>query len=198
MMTVTRRRYSSVAITLHWVIAALIIGNIGVAWYFETLKGLAKIEPIQLHKSIGITVLILSVLRVAWRFASPPPALPADMPAWEKLLARTVQLGFYGIMLGLPLTGWALTSASLTIRLYPITLFHLVPWPGIGPLMTLPHEQMTQAHYVFVAAHHLLAKLTYLLLALHVAGAMKHLIINHDDVVARMAPFLRPRTTEET
>jgi cytochrome b561 len=190
-MAVTRQRYSSVAILLHWVIAALIVGNIGVAWYFNTLHGQAKIEPVQLHKSIGITVLLLSLLRLGWRLYSPPPRLPDDMAGWEKGMAEATHVGFYVVMLGLPLTGWALSSASPLIHVFPIVLYHLVPWPAIGPLTTLPHDQMKQAHAVFTAGHHLLAKLTYGLIVLHVAGALKHQFISRDDVVARMAPWLR-------
>ena len=75
-MVVTRDRYSTIAIILHWLIAALILTNIGVAWYFNTLPRLAQIGPVQLHKSIGITILLLSLARVGWRLANPPPPLP--------------------------------------------------------------------------------------------------------------------------
>ena len=192
-MTITRQRYSGVAMGLHWLIALLLIGNIGVAWYFNTLHGAAKIEPVQLHKSIGITVLVLSLARLAWRIASPPPPLPAYLVGWERLLAEAVHIGFYVIMLGLPLTGWALTSASPLIHVFPIVLFHVVPWPAIGPLTSLPPDQMKLAHGAATAAHHLLGKLAYLLIVLHVAGALKHQFISRDDVVARMVPFLKFR-----
>ena len=118
-------RYNTVAMSLHWLIAALIIGNIGLAWYFNTLHGVAAVPPLQLHKSIGITVLILSVVRLVWRFAAPPPPLPATVTGWERWAAHAVYVLFYVIMLGLPLTGWATASASRLIHVFPITLFNI-------------------------------------------------------------------------
>jgi cytochrome b561 len=196
-MAISRDRYSTVAIILHWTIALLIVTNIGVAWYFNTLHGMAKIEPIQLHKSIGITVLMLSVVRLGWRLAVPPPALPAYVTGWEKWLAQAVHVGFYVIMLGMPLSGWALSSASTIIRTFPLVLFHTIPWPAITPLTTLPHDQMKQAHDAFTLTHELLAKLAYGLIVLHVAGALKHQFISNDDVVARMIPFLPRRMNKD-
>ena len=76
-----RDRYSAVAIALHWLIAALTLTNIGLAWYFDDLTGLARVAPTQLHKSIGITVLLLSLLRLGWRLVSRPPPLPASFPS---------------------------------------------------------------------------------------------------------------------
>ena len=192
-MTVRPDRYSTVAITLHAIIALLILSNIGVAWYFNALHGMDKIAPVQLHKSIGITVLVLTVIRLGWRLAVPAPKLPEDFHGWEKGLAQAVHVLFYVIMLGLPLTGWAFTSASPLIHVFPIVLFHLIPWPTISALANLPHDQMKQAHDLFLAGHGLLAKLAYVLIVLHVAGALKHQFINNDDVAARMIPFLRLR-----
>jgi cytochrome b561 len=196
-MASLKERYSSVAITLHWIIAILLLSNIGLAWWFNTLKGGAQIEPIQLHKSIGITVLLLSLARLGWRLAVPAPKLPDDMAQWEKILARTVQVLFYVVMLGMPLSGWAMVSASPLIKVFPITLFHLVPWPTIAPLANLPHDQMKSAHKVFEASHGLLAKLAYGLVVLHIAGALKHQFLSDDDVVARMIPFLPRRRAAE-
>jgi cytochrome b561 len=82
-------KYNAVAMSLHWLIAALIVTNIGIAWYFNTLNGAVKIPPIQLHKSIGITVLLLSVVRLSWRFLSPPPPLPASVTGWQRPVAPT-------------------------------------------------------------------------------------------------------------
>ena len=189
-MAISRDRYSTVAIILHWLIALLILTNIGVAWYFNTLHGAAKIEPVQLHKSFGITVLLLSTLRLGWRLAVPAPKLPSYVTGWEKWLAQAVHVGFYVIMFGMPLTGWALSSASPLIRVRPITLYGL-PWPAIGPLASLPPDQMKAAHQTFVAAHGLIAKAIYLLLAIHVGAVLRHLLLLRDGVGARMIPFAR-------
>ncbi len=187
-------RYNGVAMSMHWIIAVLLITNIALAWYFNTLNGAAKIPPVQLHKSIGITVLILSVLRLAWRFVSPPPALPPTVTGWERMAALTVYALFYLVMIGMPLTGWALSSASPLIMVYPIKLYGVVPWPAIGYLTHLPHDQMKSAHQIFVGLHGLGAKLAYALIGLHVLAAARHWLILRDGVAGRMIPFLRAPT----
>jgi len=185
-----RTRYNAVAMLLHWLIAALLITNIGLAWYFNTLTGLPKIPPVQLHKSFGITILLLSLGRLAWRIVSPPPPLPASMMTWERFAAGTVYVLFYVVMIGMPLSGWALSSASAIIRFKPITLFGVVPWPTITLLSHLAPPAMKQAHDTFVAIHQLLAKLAYALIVLHVAAALRHLMLLRDGVMGRMVPFL--------
>ena len=209
------RRYNAVAMSLHWLIALLILGNIGLAWWFNglplvpegpdptpgaltahwTTHGLfptaARSGIVQLHKSIGITVLILSLARLAWRFAKPPPALPASVTRWERLAAGAVYVLFYGIMIGMPLSGWAMVSASKLIHVYPIRLFGVVPWPAIAPLTHLPPDQMHQAHETFGQVHEYLAYLAYALVLLHVAAALRHLLWLRDGVMGRMVPFAR-------
>jgi cytochrome b561 len=177
--------------SLHWLIAALLLTNIGLAWYFNTLTGLTRVGPTQIHKSIGITILMLSLFRLAWRFISPPPPLPASVTGWERLAAHTVYVLFYVVMIGMPLTGWAMVSASRLIQVYPITLFGVAPWPAIGPLTQLPPAQMHSAHEAFETAHGLLAKLAYVLIVLHVGAALRHQFLKRDGVVPRMVPFLK-------
>ncbi|HZZ36597.1 MAG TPA: cytochrome b [Caulobacteraceae bacterium] len=187
-------RYNAVAMALHWLIAALIVTNIGLAWYFGTLHGQEKVAVIQVHKPIGITVLILTLARLGWRFAKPPPPLPIYVSGWERVAAKTVYVLFYGVMIGLPLTGWAMVSASRLIHLYPIN-FGLFVWPAITPLTSLPPEQMRDTHEFFQEAHELIGWLAYGLIGLHVAAALRHQFILRDGVLARMVPFLKARTT---
>ncbi len=188
---VDQRRYNAVAMSLHWLIAALILTNIGLAWYFNTLTGLPKIPPIQLHKSIGITVLILSLARLGWRLAVPPPPLAASVARWERLAAGSVYVLFYVVMIGMPLSGWALSSASRVIQIYPITLYGVVKWPAIAPLTQLPPAEMKAAHAAFVTTHELLAKLAYGLIVLHVGAALRHQFLKRDAVLSRMVPFIQ-------
>jgi cytochrome b561 len=187
-------RYNGVAMSLHWAIAALLIANIGLAWYFNTLPRAAQIAPIQLHKSFGITILVLSLARLAWRLVSPPPALPASVVGWERWAAGTVYVLFYVVMIGMPLSGWAMVSASSLIHAFPIKLYGLIPWPAVGPLTSLPKAQMHAAHAAFWTTHQLLAKLAYALIVLHVGAALRHQFIRRDEVAARMIPFLKART----
>ena len=191
MPSTVSNRYNGAAMTLHWLIAALLIANIGLAWYFNTLNGLPKIPPVQLHKSIGVTVLVLSLARLAWRLVNPPPPLPPSVAGWSRLAAGAVYVLFDVVMIGMPLSGWALSSASAIIRFKPIMVFGLFQWPTITPLAQLPPAPMKAAHETFVTIHGLLAKLAYALIVLHVAAAMRHLVLLRDGVMGRMVPFLR-------
>lgn len=192
MPSVSQTRYSGVAMTLHWLIAIAIIANVGVAWYFNTLHGLAKMPAVQIHKSLGITILLLSFARLGWRLVKPPPALRPDLKPWERWLAEAVHALFYLTMIALPMTGWAMVSATPLIHVYPINMFGLFHWPEIAPLANLPHDRMHQAHEAFEAAHGLLAKLiVYVLFPLHVIGALKHQFLDRDNELGRMIPFLK-------
>ena len=182
--------YSAIAITLHWLIAALILGNIGLAWYFGTLPKLAQIAPIQLHKSIGITVLLLTLLRLGWRLTHPAPPLPDSMHGWEKIAARATHYFFYFFMLAMPLSGWAMVSASPVLKAHPTVLYGVVPWPAI-PFPGLGPDQLHDASHVFHTTHSTLALLAYATITLHVAAALKHHLIDRDDVLSRMIPLLR-------
>ncbi|HEY2177250.1 MAG TPA: cytochrome b [Caulobacteraceae bacterium] len=192
------RRYNAVAMSLHWLIAILILVNIGLAWWFNgmplgltpEMHGLEKAKLLAIHKPIGITILILSLARLAWRFISPPPPLPASVIGWERLAANSVYVLFYVVMIGMPLTGWAMVSASKTINTFPISFFGLFNWPAIGPLTTLPKAQMHQTHEFFSNLHSYGAWLAYGLLALHVVAALRHLFLLRDEVFWRMFPFI--------
>jgi cytochrome b561 len=174
---------------LHWLIAALILTNIGLAWTFtNTPQGLLWFKLIQLHKSIGITVLLLSVLRLGWRLINPPPPEPETLKPWERIASQVVHWGFYVIMIGLPLSGWVMVSASL--KGLPTLLYGLVPWPHIGAIHSLPADARKTWGHWGGNVHGLLAWLTYALVVLHVGAAMKHWLIDRDSVIGRMVPFL--------
>src|SRR5580658_6842815 len=140
-----RSTYSSVAIGLHWLIALAMLTNIGLAWYFGTLPRAAQIGPVQLHKSIGITVLLLTLIRIGWRLVNAPPPLPDTMAVWEKGAAKANHLLFYLLMLGMPLSGWAMVSASPLIRVHPTVLYGVVPWPAF-PWLPTDSDQLHDAH----------------------------------------------------
>lgn len=193
-MSTTPSRYSTVAIVLHWTIAALIIGNIAAAWTFANMpKGLAQYNVVQLHKSIGMTVLVLTLARIAWRLGHKPPALP-PMPAWQKGLAHGVHAGLYLVMLVMPLSGWVMASASK--RNLPTMIFGTFQLPFIGPIHDLPPPAKALWDDVASETHEILAKLAYVLIVLHVAAALKHHFVDRDSVLVRMAPFLGGRSVK--
>jgi cytochrome b561 len=187
-----RSTYSTVAIVLHWLIAALLLTNIGLAWYFGTLKGPAEVAPLALHKSIGITVLLLTLVRIGWRFASPPPPLPDSLRPWEIWAAKATHVLFYLIMLGMPLSGWAMVSASPLIRLHPTVLYGVLPWPAV-PYGHLDSDALHGLRKLFGRTHAILAWVAYFTIAIHVLAALKHQFLDRDDVMGRMLPLLRRR-----
>lgn len=185
------QRYSVVAIALHWAIAALLLANLAVGWRMTFLDAMAQYTMFQLHKSIGITVLILSLLRLAWRLTHRPPPLSADMQGWERLAAEATHWVLYGVMIGLPLTGWIVVSVS-PYNL-PTLVWDVVPWPHIGPLHALGTAQRALVETVAGGAHWLLAWGTAGLVILHVGAALRHHIALRDDTLVRMIPFLPSR-----
>lgn len=192
-----RSTYSSVAIGLHWLIALAMLTNIGLAWYFGTLPKADQVTPVQLHKSIGITVLLLTLIRIGWRLVNTPPPLPETMRPWEKWAAAANHAVFYLLMLAMPLSGWAMVSASPLIKVHPTMLYWTIPWPTF-PFLPADPDQLHDAHKLFSTTHELLAWLAYATIALHVAAALKHQLIDRDDVLARMIPLLRRKTGAAT
>ena len=182
-------RYTSVAIALHWLIAAAIVVQLVLGWRMGMQKGPGGYALFQLHKSVGISILLLSLGRLAWRLAHRPPPLPANMPLWERTAARAVHWGFYAVLIGLPLTGWALVSASPTN--IPTLLFNTVPWPHLPLLSDLPPAAKKNWSTLFSLSHLALAYGACALLILHVAAALKHQWLDHDGVLGAMLPGSR-------
>lgn len=191
-------RYSALAIALHWTIALAIVLQVVLAGRMEGPPSPMTFAVTQLHKSVGVTILLLSLARLAWRLMNPPAPLPATMPRWEQTLSKVVHWGFYGIMIGMPLTGWLMVSASRIA--VPTLLYGVVPWPHVPGVAELAPAAKHVWFKVAQNSHHLLAKGLYGLLALHVAGALKHQLFSRDEpVLSRMAPgavagrWLEPR-----
>ncbi|MEL7102142.1 MAG: cytochrome b/b6 domain-containing protein, partial [Pseudomonadota bacterium] len=191
-MSASSERYSSVAITLHWLIAIAIIGMIFGGWYMTDLPDGAPGQYFlyQMHKSIGITILLLTVARIIWRVMNPPPSLPADMNGLEKTASHLVHLGFYGLMILLPLTGWLYSSVSVKLDV-PTVLYGVISWPDVPFVDSLKTES---ASGIVNFIHGRLAWVALLLLALHVAGAIKHELSAEEGVLKRMLPGLFGKT----
>ncbi|MFI4964043.1 MAG: cytochrome b/b6 domain-containing protein [Caulobacterales bacterium] len=185
-----RDRYATVAIILHWLIALAIVAQVNIAWRMggKTPEGFALT---QLHKSIGVTILILSILRLGWRLTNPPPPEPPGLARWERVLSKVVHWAFYGIMIGMPLTGWIMVSASRTQ--IPTLLYGRVLWPNVPGMDSLAPASKAVWHAIGQTSHGLLAYGFYALFVLHVAGALKHQLFERNmPVLSRMAPGATP------
>ena len=183
-------RYDPIAVSLHWIIALSIITMIPLGFFMGDLPITIKFSAYTLHKSLGITILALSVFRLIWRFMNPPPALPDGMKPIEKLLANTAHWLLYFLMVAMPLTGWLMVSAS---RKYPTIYF----WLGEVPFIPMPAGIDGKATTdMFKEYHETLAYGAIFLVTLHVAAAIKHHVIVKDTVLTRMLPMWvsrRPR-----
>lgn len=167
-------RYTSVARALHWVIALLILTNFFFGFAHDALPKDWAVMPV--HKSIGLTVLALTLLRIMWRLTHRAPPLPAAMPAWEKGAAHLTHFAFYALMLILPLSGWIMSSAGPR----PLSLFFLFDVPKFAvakgdAIVGISHE-----------AHELLPWLWVALILLHVGAALRHHFLLRDGILRRM------------
>lgn len=183
-------RYSTVAVALHWLIALMILTNISLAWSADYLPRATAGRVIAAHMSTGILILLLSLVRVGWRLMHPIPPYPAGLPRWERTSARLVHAGFYLIMIGMPLTGWIMTSSPRAK--HAITIYGLVPWPFL-PFVHQAQDGAAKLWHAIGETHGVLAYLAYALIVLHVAAALKHQFIDRDVIMARMAPLLARR-----
>jgi len=182
-------RYSAVAILLHWTIAALIVLQVTLASRMEARTPEA-FAVTQFHKSIGITILLLSFARLGWRLLNPPPPEPAGLARWERRLATAVHWGFYAVMILMPVTGWIMVSTSRIVL--PTLLFDTIPWPHLPGLPELAPAAKAVWNETAKTAHHTIIKGAYVLFGLHVAGALKHQFLDRDTpVLPRMAPGAR-------
>ncbi|MBS1026550.1 MULTISPECIES: cytochrome b [Gluconobacter] len=180
-------QYGVVAIVLHWLIAAgiLLLIGMGLTMDHASLDPMRMFQLYQLHKSIGILVLLLVCLRVGWRLTHASPALPADMPVAERRAAHLAHLALYGLQIVLPLSGWAMVSAS--VLGIPTVLFGMVPWPDLPVLATLQNKAPVEA--ALKGFHHWAAWTLAVLLVLHVAAVLRHAFILKDSVPGRMLPW---------
>ena len=182
------QRYTAVAIALHWLIALAIVAMLvmGLAMTHLSLPMADKFKLYQLHKSVGLTILLLALARLAWRLAHRPPPLPDGMPAWEKGAAEATHVLLYIFMIGMPLVGWALVSVS-PLNL-PTRLYGLLPWPHLTFLGAFGPKTLLEP--IFKAVHAYGAYALIAFVALHAAAALRHYLVERDDVLQRMIPGL--------
>ena len=160
----------------HWLIAVLVLAQFVIGSIAEEMKLTpAKLDLFVWHKSIGVTVLLLAILRLAWRFANPPPASPAGTPPWERRVAAAAHWALYLLLFAVPLSGWWVSDSSRV----PFKAFFFLPMPDFIATDRAVQEAAAEVHEVLT--------LTLLIVVLgHVAAALRHHFVLRDDVLRRM------------
>lgn len=177
-------RYTQTAVTLHWLIALLIFAAFPLGLYMHDLPlSPHKLRLYSYHKWIGVTVILFAVIRLYWRATHRPPAMPESMAKWEKFAAHAMHFALYTLIFIIPVSGWLMSSAKG---------FQTV-WFGVLPLPDLVGKNKELGDIL----HEVHETLNYLLLVLvlaHIGAALKHHIMERDDILARMLPFLGKRS----
>jgi cytochrome b561 len=176
----TTRSWGSLSKLLHWLIVLLIINQWAIATWADSKPeiSLARAKALTLHKSFGITILMLAVLRLLWRWTNPVPDLTAETRPWERVLAKLSHLLLYVLLFAMPLTGWMMSSA----KNFPVSWFYQFQLPDLVAPNPQTFERMHDLH-------HLLFDVLVVVAAVHVLGALKHHFIDRNDVLKRMLPF---------
>lgn len=177
----TPEHWGGIAKSFHWVMAVLIIGLMILGWVAEGWSlSPTKVKLFVWHKSLGIVILSLAVLRLIWRAFNPPPALPGAVPRFERLAARLSHAALYVVMIVMPLSGWIINSAAD----FPLKLFWLLRLPHIVE----PSERVQD----FAETVHLtLFWLFALLLVVHISAALRHHFAPRNEILTRMLPGKR-------
>lgn len=177
----TETRYGWLGQAFHWLIASLIVTQYVLGQVAEQAGEAGRlVDQLALlarHKSVGITVLALTAMRLTWRFISPPPPLPTVTPRWQTAVARLTHGLIYTLLITLPVSGWLMSSASS----YSVSVFGILELPDLVSPNESFKEQMQ-------AVHHTLGTALFSLLALHLAAALKHHLFDKDDILRRMMP----------
>jgi cytochrome b561 len=173
-------RYNGTAISLHWLVAFLILAAFPLGIYMSDLAlSPLKLKLISYHKWLGVTVFLLAAARLAWRATHTPPPLPDAMPAWERYTAHGLHHLLYVLLFAIPLSGWLMSSAKGFQTVY----FGVLPLPdligkdkALGDLLREVHRMLNYGMLGLVIAH--------------AGAALKHHFIDRDGILSRMLPYL--------
>lgn len=179
-------RYTRTAMLLHWLIALLILINVALGLITEQLPDDWIRPVIDTHKSIGITVLGLAIMRLLWRLTHRPPALPVGYSRHERISAHLVHAALYVLIFALPISGWLHDSAWKAAPEVPMHWFGLFEWPRIGYILQLEPVSKERLHDLLGEIHEWFGFVLYGLFALHVGGALKHQFIDRHAELQRM------------
>ena len=185
-MTVRRIRFTAPQRVLHWLMAMCILFML-----FLGIGMISTVTPkyltlIQIHKLLGIIILVLAIARLTLRLVYGAPALPPNLPSVEKLAAESSQYILYALMIGMPLIGWGMLSASS----HPVIVFENVHLPPILPVNPTLYSLLRAAHYCFALAF-------FALILMHFAAMIFHKLVKNDGLFETMAPTLSTASVKE-
>jgi cytochrome b561 len=179
----TTTHWGPVSQFLHWLIVVLLIVQVTLGTLADELPlGMKKLALLARHKSVGITILGLAVLRLLWRWMNPTPELPDNLKPYERVLANITHAGLYILLFAMPLSGWMMSSA----RGFPVSWFGYVQLPDLV-------AKNKPIYDALLATHETLAWVLYTIVFLHVVAALKHHFMLKDNVLRRMLPFTKTR-----
>jgi len=170
--------YTRTAKSLHWLMALMIFGLLGLGFYMSDLPlSPQKLKLYSWHKWAGVTVFLLTLVRLAWRATHQPPLMPWQMSKLQQIAAHVGHVGLYLLMLAIPLSGWLMSSA----KGFQTVWFGVLPIPDLLP-------KNKELGDLLLSLHQGLNLLLVVLLLTHIAAALKHHFIDRDDVLIRMLP----------
>jgi cytochrome b561 len=174
-------KFGTVRQFFHWVITLTLLGQIPLAWYMiELPMSPDKFATYALHKSIGMTLFTLAVLRVLWALWSSRPALPDTMPRWQVYVSKFVEFMLYLLVIVMPVTGWLMSSAANT----PVSVWGWLTLPDLVE----PNEKLMET-LKLVHETQSIALMTFA--GIHVLAALKHHFVDRDNVLLSMLPFVK-------
>jgi cytochrome b561 len=178
----TNHAWGAIAKSFHWLVAAMILGQLVLGRVADkSALSPAKLDLFVWHKSLGVTILLLAVLRLAWRLVNPPPRTPAGIPRFATLLAKSGHTVLYLLMFAVPLSGWWVSDSSRV----PFKAFWIIPMPDFLPVDRSMQELAGQIHGLLISV--LLA-----VVLVHTAAALRHHFVLRNETLIRMLPVRRP------
>lgn len=183
-----RRRYSPVGVAFHWGVAGLILFQLWWGWRTGRLGvGAEKLAAYELHAHLGLLIFVLTLARMVWRLMIPGPVNDADKPGWQSTAAHATHFAFYTALLILPVSGWAMMSATAPDQ--ALSVAAVVPWPQL-PFHSLAPAQRWAIETWAERVHGWTVVALLVLIPMHVGATIKHELVDRDDVLMGMLPGL--------
>ena len=183
-MDAIRRHYSGFTLTVHWLTVVMVLAQVAIVWISKDFDRPVRGDWMMVHKSIGLTILMVTLARLAVRTKHPALPLPEQTPGWQKFAARGTHVLFYVLLIAMPLGGWIASTAAGR----PVEFFFLFTWPDL-PFVPASRDLAKGVMEV----HEWAGWAMITLIGLHVLGGLKHYLVDKDNVLQRMLPFLPPR-----